>query len=222
MIKVFRLSDLIKYFFKFIIPIIIIIICLNIFIKKGEREQQKLKDNETANTNIKVEDTKEKSDTKQDDSKLSKLNEKYKSSKLKSNLLSLFKKKDNENKESINTKTADENKENNNDGTNEKNKEKNKNKNNNNSNAYYFCINSEIVNLKNVKDETKINFTSLLKKIIQSEFGILNQSVNSNKVKDNNIGNSENSESIQNVENSKSSENIESNENNDSKKNELH
>ena len=217
MIKVFRLSDLIKYFFKFIIPIIIIIICLNIFIKKGEREQQKLKDNETANTNIKVEDTKEKSDTKQDDSKLSKLNEKYKSSKLKSNLLSLFKKKDNENKESINTKTADENKENNNDGTNEKNKEKNKN--NNNSNAYYFCINSEIVNLKNVKDETKINFTSLLKKIIQSEFGILNQSVNSNKVKDNNIGNSENSESIQNVENSKSSENIESNENNDSNEN---
>ena len=214
MIKVFRLSDLIKYFFKFIIPIIIIIICLNIFIKKGEREQQKLKDNETANTNIKVEDTKEKSDTKQDDSKLSKLNEKYKSSKLKSNLLSLFKKKDNENKESINTKTADENKENNNDGTNEKNKEKNKN--NNNSNAYYFCINSEIVNLKNVKDETKINFTSLLKKIIQSEFGILNQSVNSNKVKDNNIGNSENSESIQNVENSKSSENIENNENNES------
>ncbi len=197
MIKVFRLSDLIKYFFKFIIPIIIIIICLNIFIKKGEREQQKLKDNETANTNIKVEDTKEKSDTKQDDSKLSKLNEKYKSSKLKSNLLSLFKKKDNENKESINTKTADEN----------KNKE---------SNAYYFCINSEIVNLKNVKDETKINFTSLLKKIIQSEFGILNQSVNSNKVKDNNIGNSENSESIQNVENSKSSENIENNENNES------
>ena len=219
MIKVFRLSDLIKYFFKFIIPIIIIIICLNIFIKKGEREQQKLKDNETANTNIKVEDTKEKSDTKQDDSKLSKLNEKYKSSKLKSNLLSLFKKKDNENKESINTKTADENKENNNDGTNEKNKEKNKNKNNNNSNAYYFCINSEIINLKNVKDETKINFTSLLKKIIQSEFGILNQSVNSNKVKDNNIGNSENSESIQNVENSKSSENIESNENNDSNEN---
>lgn len=217
MIKVFRLSDLIKYFFKFIIPIIIIIICLNIFIKKGEREQQKLKDNETANTNIKVEDTKEKSDTKQDDSKLSKLNEKYKSSKLKSNLLSLFKKKDNENKESINTKTADENKENNNDGTNEKNKEKNKN--NNNSNAYYFCINSEIVNLKNVKDETKINFTSLLKKIIQSEFGILNQSVNSNKVKDNNIGNSENSESIQNVENNKSSENIESNENNDSNEN---
>lgn len=217
MIKVFRLSDLIKYFFKFIIPIIIIIICLNIFIKKGEREQQKLKDNETANTNIKVEDTKEKSDTKQDDSKLSKLNEKYKSSKLKSNLLSLFKKKDNENKESINTKTADENKENNNDGTNEKNKEKNKN--NNNSNAYYFCINSEIINLKNVKDETKINFTSLLKKIIQSEFGILNQSVNSNKVKDNNIGNSENSESIQNVENNKSSENIESNENNDSNEN---
>jgi len=217
MIKVFRLSDLIKYFLKFIIPIIIIIICLNIFIKKGEREQQKLKDNETANTNIKVEDTKEKSDTKQDDSKLSKLNEKYKSSKLKSNLLSLFKKKDNENKESINTKTADENKENNNDGTNEKNKEKNKN--NNNSNAYYFCINSEIVNLKNVKDETKINFTSLLKKIIQSEFGILNQSVNSNKVKDNNIGNSENSESIQNVENNKSSENIESNENNDSNEN---
>ena len=184
MIKVFRLSDLIKYFFKFIIPIIIIITCLNIFIKKGEREQQKLQDKETANTNIKVEDTKEKSDTKQDDSKLSKLNEKYKSSKLKSNLLSLFKKKDNENKESINTKTADDNKnkdnkneENNNDGTNEKNKEKNKNKNknNNNSNAYYFCINSEIVNLKNVKDETKINFTSLLKKIIQSEFGILNE-----------------------------------------------
>ena len=234
MIKVFRLSDLIKYFLKFIIPIIIIIICLNIFIKKGEREQQKLQDKETANTNLKVEDTKEKSinsvdekkensqiadskkddtkksDTKQDDSKLSKLNEKYKSSKLKSNLLSLFKKKDNENKESINTKTADDNKnkdnknkENNNDGTNEKNKENNndgtnernkeKNKNNNNSNAYYFCINSEIVNLKNVKDETKINFTSLLKKIIQSEFGILNQSVNSNKVNDNNIGNSENS-----------------------------
>ena len=221
MIKVFRLSDLIKYFFKFIIPIIIIIICLNIFIKKGEREQQKLQDKETANTNIKVEDTKEKSDTKQDESKLSKLNEKYKSSKLKSNLLSLFKKKDNENKESINTKTADDNKnkdnkneENNNDGTNEKNKEKNKN--NNNSNAYYFCINSEIVNLKNVKDETKINFTSLLKKIIQSEFGILNQSVNSNKDNDNNIGNSENSESIQNVENSKSSENIENNENNES------
>lgn len=232
MIKVFRLSDLIKYFFKFIIPIIIIIICLNIFIKKGEREQQKLQDKETANTNIKVEDTKEKSinsvdekkensqiadskkddtkqndtnqdntnqgDTKQDESKLSKLNEKYKSSKLKSNLLSLFKKKDNENKKSINTETADENKnkdnkneENNNDGTKEKDKEKNKK--NNNSNAYYFCINSEIVNLKNVKDETKINFTSLLKKIIQSEFGILNQSVNSNKDNDNNIGNSENS-----------------------------
>lgn len=236
MIKVFRLSDLIKYFLKFIIPIIIIIICLNIFIKKGEREQQKLQDKETANTNIKVEDTKEKSDTKQDDSKLSKLNEKYKSSKLKSNLLSLFKKKDNENKESINTKTADDNKnkdnkneENNNDGTNEKNKEKNKNKNknNNNSNAYYFCINSEIVNLKNVKDETKINFTSLLKKIIQSEFEILNQSVNSNKDNDNNIGNSENSESIQNVENSesienvennKSSENIENNENSENSK----
>ena len=217
MIKVFRLSDLIKYFFKFIIPIIIIIICLNIFIKKGEREQQKLKDNETANTNIKVEDTKEKSDTKQDDSKLSKLNEKYKSSKLKSNLLSLFKKKDNENKESINTKTADENKENNNDGTNEKNKEKNKN--NNNSNAYYFCINSEIINLKNVKDETKINFTSLLKKIIQSEFGILNQSVNSNKVKDNNIGNSENNGSIENVENNRSSENIENNESNENSEN---
>lgn len=195
MIKVFRLSDLIKYFLKFIIPIIIIIICLNIFIKKGEREQQKLKDKETINTNIKVEDTKEKSDTKQDDSKLSKLNEKYKSSRLKSNLLSFFKKKDNENKESITTETTDDNKnkdnkneENNNDGTNEKNKEKNKN--NNNSNAYYFCINSEIVNLKNVKDETKINFTLLLKKIIQSEFGILNQSVNSNK---DNIGNSENS-----------------------------
>ena len=237
MIKVFRLSDLIKYFFKFIIPIIIIIICLNIFIKKGEREQQKFKDKETANTNIKVEDTKEKSDTKQDDSKLSKLNEKYKGSKLKSNLLSLFKKKDNENKESINTKTADDNKnkdnkneENNNDGTSEKNKEKNKNKNknNNNSNAYYFCINSEIVNLKNVKDETKINFTSLLKKIIQSEFEILNQSVNSNKDNDNNIGNSKNSESIQNVENSesienvennKSSENIENNENNESNEN---
>ena len=258
MIKVFRLSDLIKYFFKFIIPIIIIIICLNIFIKKGEREQQKLQDKETANTNIKVEDTKEKSDTKQDDSKLSKLNEKYKSSKLKSNLLSLFKKKDNENKESINTKTADENKnkesnntkttsdnkdkelkdaetvennksqesintetadeneENNNDGTNERNKEKNKN--NNNSNAYYFCINSEIVNLKNVKDETKINFTSLLKKIIQSEFGILNQSVNSNKDNDNNIGNSKNSESIENVENNKSSENIENNENSENSK----
>ena len=232
MIKVFRLSDLIKYFFKFIIPIIIIITCLNIFIKKGEREQQKLQDKETANTNIKVEDTKEKSDTKQDDSKLSKLNEKYKSSKLKSNLLSLFKKKDNENKESINTKTADDNKnkdnkneENNNDGTNERNKEKNKN--NNNSNAYYFCINSEIVNLKNVKDETKINFTSLLKKIIQSEFGILNQSVNSNKDNDNNIGNSKNSESIQNVENSesienvennKSSENIENNENSENSK----
>ena len=201
MIKVFRLSDLIKYFFKFIIPIIIIIICLNIFIKKGEREQQKLQDKETANTNIKVEETKEKSinsvdekkeksqivdskkdDTKQDDSKLSKLNEKYKSSKLKSNLLSLFKKKDNEDKKSINTEKAEDNKnkdnkneENNNDGTKEKNKEKNKN--NNNSNAYYFCINSEIVNLKNVKDETKINFTSLLKKIIQSEFGILNQSL---------------------------------------------
>ena len=218
MIKVFRLSDLIKYFFKFIIPIIIIITCLNIFIKKGEREQQKFKDKETANTNIKVEDTKEKSDTKQDDSKLSKLNEKYKSSKLKSNLLSLddsklsklnekykssklksnllslFKKKDNENKKSINTETADNNKnkdnknkdnkneENNNDGTKEKDKEKNKK--NNNSNAYYFCINSEIVNLKNVKDETKINFTSLLKKIIQSEFEILNQSVNSNKDND--------------------------------------
>ena len=251
MIKVFRLSDLIKYFFKFIIPIIIIIICLNIFIKKGEREQQKLQDKETANTNIKVEGTKEKSDTKQDKSKISKLNEKYKSSKLKSNLLSLFKKKDNENKESNNTKTTSDNKdkelkdagtmennksqesintettddnknkennneENNNDGTNEKNKEKNKN--NNNSNAYYFCINSEIVNLKNVKDETKINFTSLLKKIIQSEFGILNQSVNSNKVKDNNIGNSENSESIENVENNKSSENIENNENSENSK----
>ena len=223
MIKVFRLSDLIKYFFKFIIPIIIIIICLNIFIKKGEREQQKLQDKETANTNIKVEDTKEKSinsvdekkensqiadskkddtkksDTKQDDSKLSKLNEKYKSSKLKSNLLSLFKKKDNEDKKSINTETADEN----------KNKE---------SNAYYFCINSEIVNLKNVKDETKINFTSLLKKIIQSEFGILNQSVNSNKVKDNNIGNSENNGSIENVENNRSSENIENNENSENSK----
>ena len=188
MIKVFRLSDLIKYFFKFIIPIIIIIICLNIFIKKGEREQQKLKDNETANTNIKVEDTKEKSDTKQDESKLSKLNEKYKSSKLKSNLLSLFKKKDNENKESINTKTAEDNKnkESNNTKTTSDNKDKE-------SNAYYFCINSEIVNLKNVKDETKINFTSLLKKIIQSEFGILSQSANSNKDNDNNIGNSENS-----------------------------
>ena len=214
MIKVFRLSDLIKYFFKFIIPIIIIIICLNIFIKKGEREQQKLKDNETANTNIEVEDTKEKSinsvdekkensqiadskkddtkkeNTKQDDSKLSKLNEKYKSSKLKSNLLSLFKKKDNENenKESIKTQTAEDNKnkESNNTKTTTDNKDKE-------SNAYYFCINSEIVNLKNVKDETKINFTSLLKKIIQSEFGILNQSVNSNKVNDNNIGNSENS-----------------------------
>ena len=251
MIKVFRLSDLIKYFLKFIIPIIIIIICLNIFIKKGEREQQKLQDKETANTNIKVEYTKEKSinsvdeknensqitdskkdDTKQDDSKLSKLNEKYKSSKLKSNLLSLFKKKDNENKKSINTETADENKnkdnkneENNNDGTKEKDKEKNKK--NNNSNAYYFCINSEIVNLKNVKDETKINFTSLLKKIIQSEFEILNQSVNSNKDNDNNIGNSKNSESIQNVENSesietvennKSSENIENNENSENSK----
>ena len=206
MIKVFRLSDLIKYFFKFIIPIIIIIICLNIFIKKGEREQQKLKDNETANTNIKVEDTKEKSDTKQDDSKLSKLNEKYKSSKLKSNLLSLFKKKDNENKESINTKTAEDNKnkESNNTKTTTDNKDKE-------SNAYYFCINSEIVNLKNVKDETKINFTSLLKKIIQSEFGILNQSVNSNKDNDNNIGNSKNSESIQNVENSESIENVENN-----------
>lgn len=211
MIKVFRLSDLIKYFFKFIIPIIIIIICLNIFIKKGEREQQKLQDKETANTNIRVEETKEKSDTKQDDSKLSKLNEKYKSSKLKSNLLSLFKKKDNEDKKSINTETAKDNKneENNNDGTNERNKEKNKN--NNNSNAYYFCINSEIVNLKNVKDETKINFTSLLKKIIQSEFEILNQSVNSNKDNDNNIGNSKNSESIQNVENSESIENVENN-----------
>ena len=243
MIKVFRLSDLIKYFFKFIIPIIIIIICLNIFIKKGEREQQKLKDNETINTNIKVEDTKEKSinsvdekkensqiadskkddtnqsDTKQDDSKLSKLNEKYKSSKLKSNLLSLFKKKDNEDKKSINTETAKDNKneENNNDGTNERNKEKNKN--NNNSNAYYFCINSEIVNLKNVKDETKINFTSLLKKIIQSEFGILNQSVNSNKDNENNIGNSENNGSIENVENNRSSENIENNESNENNEN---
>ena len=190
MIKVFRLSDLIKYFFKFIIPIIIIIICLNIFIKKGEREQQKLQDKETANTNIKVEDTKEKSDTKQDDSKLSKLNEKYKSSKLKSNLLSLFKKKDNENenKESIKTQTAEDNKnkESNNTKTTTDNKDKE-------SNAYYFCINSEIVNLKNVKDETKINFTSLLKKIIQSEFGILSQSANSNKDNDNNIGNSENS-----------------------------
>ena len=214
MIKVFRLSDLIKYFFKFIIPIIIIIICLNIFIKKGERKQQKLQDKETANTNIKVEYTKEKSinsvdekkensqiadskkddtkkeNTKQDDSKLSKLNEKYKSSKLKSNLLSLFKKKDNENenKESIKTQTAEDNKnkESNNTKTTTDNKDKE-------SNAYYFCINSEIVNLKNVKDETKINFTSLLKKIIQSEFGILNQSVNSNKVNDNNIGNSENS-----------------------------
>ena len=237
MIKVFRLSDLIKYFFKFIIPIIIIIICLNIFIKKGEREQQKLKDNETANTNIEVEDTKEKSinsvdekkensqiadskkddtkksDTKQDDSKLSKLNEKYKSSKLKSNLLSLFKKKDNENKESINTKTAEDNKnkESNNTKTTSDNKDKE-------SNAYYFCINSEIVNLKNVKDETKINFTSLLKKIIQSEFGILNQSVNSNKVKDNNIGNSENNGSIENVENNRSSENIENNENSENSK----
>ena len=243
MIKVFRLSDLIKYFFKFIIPIIIIIICLNIFIKKGEREQQKLQDKETANTNIKVEDTKEKSinsvdekkensqiadskkddtnqsDTKQDDSKLSKLNEKYKSSKLKSNLLSLFKKKDNEDKKSINTETAKDNKneENNNDGTNERNKEKNKN--NNNSNAYYFCINSEIVNLKNVKDETKINFTSLLKKIIQSEFGILNQSVNSNKDNENNIGNSENNGSIENVENNRSSENIENNESNENNEN---
>ena len=243
MIKVFRLSDLIKYFFKFIIPIIIIIICLNIFIKKGEREQQKLKDNETANTNIEVEDTKEKSinsvdekkensqiadskkddtnqsDTKQDDSKLSKLNEKYKSSKLKSNLLSLFKKKDNEDKKSINTETAKDNKneENNNDGTKEKNKEKNKN--NNNSNAYYFCINSEIVNLKNVKDETKINFTSLLKKIIQSEFGILNESVNSNKDNENNIGNSENNGSIENVENNRSSENIENNESNENNEN---
>ena len=223
MIKVFRLSDLIKYFFKFIIPIIIIIICLNIFIKKGEREQQKFKDKETANTNIKVEDTKEKSDTKQDDSKLSKLNEKYKSSKLKSNLLSLFKKKDNEDKKSINTEKAEDNKnkdnkneENNNDGTKEKIKEKNKK--NNNSNAYYFCINSEIVNLKNVKDETKINFTSLLKKIIQSEFGILNQSVNSNKVKDNNIGNSDNNGSIENVENNRSSENIENNENSENSK----
>ena len=243
MIKVFRLSDLIKYFFKFIIPIIIIIICLNIFIKKGEREQQKLQDKETANTNIKVEETKEKSinsvdekkeksqivdskkdDTKQDDSKLSKLNEKYKSSKLKSNLLSLFKKKDNEDKKSINTEKAEDNKnkdnkneENNNDGTKEKNKEKNKN--NNNSNAYYFCINSEIVNLKNVKDETKINFTSLLKKIIQSEFGILNQSVNSNKDNENNIGNSENNGSIENVENNRSSENIENNESNENNEN---
>jgi len=108
------------------------------------------------------------------------------------------------------------NEENNNDGTNERNKEKNKN--NNNSNAYYFCINSEIVNLKNVKDETKINFTSLLKKIIQSEFGILNQSVNSNKDNDNNIGNSENSKSIEYVENSKSSENIENNESNENSK----
>ena len=69
-----------------------------------------------------------------------------------------------------------------------------------------------------MKDETKINFTSLLKKIIQSEFGILNQSVNSNKDNDNNIGNSENSESIQNVENSKSSENIENNENSENSK----
>ena len=237
MIKVFRLSDLIKYFFKFIIPIIIIIICLNIFIKKGEREQQKLQDKETANTNIRVEETKEKSinsvdekkensqiadskkddtkksDTKQDDSKLSKLNEKYKSSKLKSNLLSLFKKKDNEDKKSINTETADENKnkESNNTKTTSDNKDKE-------SNAYYFCINSEIVNLKNVKDETKINFTSLLKKIIQSEFGILNQSVNSNKVKDNNIGNSENNGSIENVENNRSSENIENNENSENSK----
>lgn len=237
MIKVFRLSDLIKYFFKFIIPIIIIIICLNIFIKKGEREQQKLQDKETANTNIKVEDTKEKSinsvdekkensqiadskkddtkksDTKQDDSKLSKLNEKYKSSKLKSNLLSLFKKKDNVDKKSINTETADENK--NKESNNTKTTSDNKNK---ESNAYYFCINSEIVNLKNVKDETKINFTSLLKKIIQSEFGILNQSVNSNKVKDNNIGNSENNGSIENVENNRSSENIENNENSENSK----
>ena len=237
MIKVFRLSDLIKYFFKFIIPIIIIIICLNIFIKKGEREQQKLQDKETANTNIRVEETKEKSinsvdekkensqiadskkddtkksDTKQDDSKLSKLNEKYKSSKLKSNLLSLFKKKDNEDKKSINTETADENK--NKESNNTKTTSDNKNK---ESNAYYFCINSEIVNLKNVKDETKINFTSLLKKIIQSEFGILNQSVNSNKVKDNNIGNSENNGSIENVENNRSSENIENNENSENSK----
>lgn len=154
MIKVFRLSDLIKYFFKFIIPIIIIIICLNIFIKKGEREQQKLQEKE-----LKDAETIE----------------------------------NNKSKESINTQTADDNKnkDNNNDGTKEKNKEKNKK--NNNSNAYYFCINSEIVDLKDVKDETKINFTSLLKKIIQSEFVILNQSVNSNKDNDNNIGNSENS-----------------------------
>lgn len=154
MIKVFRLSDLIKYFFKFIIPIIIIIISLNIFIKKGEREQQKLQDKE-----LKDAETIE----------------------------------NNKSKESINTQTADDNKnkENNNDGTKEKNKKKNEK--NNNNNAYYFCINSEIVNLKNVKDETKINFTSLLKKIIQSEFVILSQSVNSNKDNDNNIGNSENS-----------------------------
>ena len=51
MIKVFRLSDLIKYFIKFIIPIIIIIICLNIFIKKGNNGQQKLNDKEI---NVKV------------------------------------------------------------------------------------------------------------------------------------------------------------------------
>ena len=135
MIKFFKLNDLIKYFFKFIITIIIIIICLNIFIKKGEREQQKLQDKE-----LKDAETIE----------------------------------NNKSKESINTQTADDNKnkDNNNDGTKEKNKKKNKK--NNNSNAYYFCINSEIVDLKDVKDETKINFTSLLKKIIQSEFVILN------------------------------------------------
>ena len=152
MIKVFRLSDLIKYFLKFIIPIIIIIICLNIFIKRGNNGLQKLSEKENVNVSEKAENVK-KEDSSKNDSKL----------------LSIFKK---------NIET---------DG------KQNENSNRNKSNkTYYFCLNSEIVNLKNVKDETKIELLSLLKKIIQSEFEIFNQSKNGdNNEKNNGNSNSE-------------------------------
>ncbi len=155
MIKVFRLKDLIKYFLCFIIPIILIVILIN-FIgkKKAINSGNEINKNETA-----IESTKTLLEAKKN-TKLKNLNKKYTNNTLKSKLSTIFARNKKVSTNVNNNETIEVSA----NSTNTENKS-----------PYYFCLDSEIINLNEVKDETKINFVNLIKTVLNSEFGILKQ-----------------------------------------------
>lgn len=170
MIKVFRLKDLIKYFLCFIILIILIVILINFVEKKKELNNENIiNKNETV-----VESSKTIVEAKKS-TKLKNLNKKHTNNTLKSKLSNIFAR----NKKivaNVNNNTTVEVTANIN--NNETAEVSANNTNIENKSPYYICLDNEIVNLKETDDETKINYSNLIRKIINSEFGVFTQTKN--------------------------------------------